>query len=120
MTNGITRREAIRATAGAAAGAVAWAGAGVTDARGQSMSNASRKRMLRFAHLTDIHVKPEKGAAKGMAAALRHAQSLEDPPEMIFTGGDWHTSLYTAIAVLIITCPKLPEAQRREYDVMVA
>ena len=88
MTNGITRREAIRATAGAAAGAVVWAGAGVTDARGQSTINPSRKRVLRFAHLTDVHVKPEKGAAKGMAAALRHAQSLNDPPEMIFTGGD--------------------------------
>lgn len=24
---------------------------------------------------------------------------------MVVTGGDWHTSLYTAIAVLIVTCP---------------
>lgn len=45
-----------------------------------------RKRVVRFAHLTDIHVQPEKGAPEGMEAALQHA--LTQSPDFIFTGGD--------------------------------
>lgn len=48
----------------------------------------ARKRVLRIAHLTDIHVQPEKGAPKGMEACLKHVQSQKDKPDMIFTGGD--------------------------------
>lgn len=47
-----------------------------------------RSRVLRIAHLTDIHVQPERGAPDGLAACLRHAQSLEDPPNFILNGGD--------------------------------
>lgn len=47
-----------------------------------------RKRALRLAHLTDVHVQPERGAADGMMAALRHVQSCNDPPRLILTGGD--------------------------------
>lgn len=47
-----------------------------------------RRRALRVGHLTDIHVQPERAAAEGMAAALRHAQSLADPVQFIVTGGD--------------------------------
>jgi 3',5'-cyclic-AMP phosphodiesterase len=50
--------------------------------------NPARKRVLRFAHLTDIHVQPEKSAAEGLAACLRHVQSQADRPDMILTGGD--------------------------------
>ncbi|MBS1705181.1 MAG: metallophosphoesterase [Armatimonadetes bacterium] len=50
--------------------------------------NPNRKRVLRIAHLTDIHVQPERGAAKGMEAALEHAQGQRDKPDIIFTGGD--------------------------------
>ena len=48
----------------------------------------NRKRVLRIAHLTDIHVQPEQGAPQGMARALRHAQNLADKPDVIFNGGD--------------------------------
>ncbi|QYK55005.1 MAG: metallophosphoesterase [Fimbriimonadaceae bacterium] len=47
-----------------------------------------RKRVLRIAHLTDIHVQPEKGAPEGMEACLAHAQSQKDKPNLIVTGGD--------------------------------
>jgi 3',5'-cyclic AMP phosphodiesterase CpdA len=46
------------------------------------------KRALRVAHLTDIHVQPEKDAPRGMAAALHHAQSQKDKPDLLLTGGD--------------------------------
>ncbi|MDI1248890.1 MAG: metallophosphoesterase [Lacunisphaera sp.] len=48
----------------------------------------SRQRVLRAAHLTDIHVQPGLGAPAGMAAALRHAQGLADRPDLILFGGD--------------------------------
>lgn len=51
-------------------------------------ASAARKRVLRFAHLTDIHVQPERAAGKGLAAALRHVHALPDRPELILTGGD--------------------------------
>lgn len=49
---------------------------------------STRRRALRIAHLTDIHVQPERGAPAGLAACLNHAQSLEDPPDFILNGGD--------------------------------
>lgn len=46
------------------------------------------KRVLRIAHLTDIHVQPERGADQGLTAALHHVQDLKDAPGLILTGGD--------------------------------
>ena len=46
------------------------------------------RRVLRFAHPTDIHVEPELGGAKGMTQALQHMMRMKDPPRMILTGGD--------------------------------
>ncbi len=48
----------------------------------------ARRRALRVAHLTDIHVSNKPGAPEGMAAALRHAQSLADRPDLLLFGGD--------------------------------
>lgn len=49
-----------------------------------------RKRVLRIAHLTDIHVQPERGAPKGLEACLKHVQSHrgKEKVDVIFTGGD--------------------------------
>jgi Icc protein len=43
---------------------------------------------LRFAVLTDIHVKQGIGAEAGMARALHHAQSLKPKVDFIINGGD--------------------------------
>ncbi|MES2559043.1 MAG: metallophosphoesterase [Bacteroidota bacterium] len=47
-----------------------------------------RKRLLRVAHLTDIHVKPDKIAEAGFAAALSQVNELKDKPDFIMNGGD--------------------------------
>ena len=49
---------------------------------------ASKKKVLRFAHLTDIHIEPELRAAEGLAACLHHLQSQKEAPAFIFSGGD--------------------------------
>lgn len=47
-----------------------------------------RNRVLRIAHMTDFHVRPDGISTDGMARALRHAQSQADPPNVIFNTGD--------------------------------
>jgi len=46
------------------------------------------KRALRIAHLTDIHVQPEKKGEEGMAETLRQVNGMKDRPDLILTGGD--------------------------------
>ncbi len=78
----VSRRELIRV-----AGAATLGLAGARSALAQS-ANPSRKRVLRIAHLTDIHIAPERRAAEGFTACLKHVQSQKDKPDLIFTGGD--------------------------------
>lgn len=47
-----------------------------------------RKRVLRFAHLTDVHLEPEVNAPAGLAACLHHIQSQHDQPSFILNTGD--------------------------------
>ncbi|MCS7090052.1 MAG: metallophosphoesterase [Verrucomicrobiota bacterium] len=54
----------------------------------QEVPVAKRRRALRLAHITDVHVQPELGAARGLVACLHHLQSLPDPPELIVNTGD--------------------------------
>lgn len=49
---------------------------------------SEKQRALRLAHITDIHVQPERGAVEGMTAALHHLQGLNDPPQLVINGGD--------------------------------
>lgn len=46
------------------------------------------KRSLRIAHLTDVHIQPERKGDEGLAACLNHVQELEDKPDWILFGGD--------------------------------
>lgn len=48
----------------------------------------NRERVLRVAHLTDIHIEQRSDARAGMAKALAHAQSRSDPPAFILNTGD--------------------------------
>jgi 3',5'-cyclic AMP phosphodiesterase CpdA len=47
-----------------------------------------KKRVLRFAHLTDVHMEPELNAPKGLAACLHHIQSQQEKPAFIMNTGD--------------------------------
>ncbi|MDZ7876278.1 MAG: metallophosphoesterase [Saprospiraceae bacterium] len=47
-----------------------------------------RKRVIRVAHLTDIHLKPDKIAEEGLAKALKSVQNLNPKPDFILNGGD--------------------------------
>ncbi len=75
----LSRRELLLASAG---------GIVLPNLMTQAFPNPNRKRNIRIAHLTDIHVQPEKGAAKGMESAIEHAQGQQIKPDLILTGGD--------------------------------
>ncbi|MCA9076051.1 MAG: metallophosphoesterase [Planctomycetaceae bacterium] len=59
-------------------------------------SETDRSRVVRFAHLTDIHLYAKRSAAIGLAKALAHVQSLDDPPDFLINGGD---AIYDALEV---------------------
>ncbi|MEO7982767.1 MAG: metallophosphoesterase [Bacteroidota bacterium] len=47
-----------------------------------------RKKTIRFAHITDIHLKPGVIPEAGMAKALQHLQDLKPKVDFIMNGGD--------------------------------
>lgn len=51
-------------------------------------ATAPKERVLRIAHLTDIHMQPLVGAARGFEKCLYHVQDLADKPDLIINGGD--------------------------------
>lgn len=61
--------------------------AGLASAR-IGLANPARQRVLRVAHITDVHVQPELRAPEGMTACLRHIHSATDRPDLILSGGD--------------------------------
>jgi 3',5'-cyclic AMP phosphodiesterase CpdA len=81
----LSRRDAIKT------GALSAAALGLLGLPAHLLAQpvpAARKRALRIAHLTDIHVQPELHAGEGMSACLRHVNALPDRPDLILTGGD--------------------------------
>lgn len=78
----MNRRELLKA-----AGLLGLLGAVAGSASAGTIA-APKKRVLRFAHLTDVHIEPELRAAEGLAACLHHLQSQKDAPSFIFSGGD--------------------------------
>ena len=53
-----------------------------------SSTASKKKRVLRVAHLTDIHIKPDKIAEQGLAEALNQVNTMADKPDFIINGGD--------------------------------
>ena len=82
-----TRRGFLQGAAAAAGAVVGWSPLARATAA-ELVAPRRPNRVLRLAHLTDVHVQPELGAGDGLAVCLRHVQSLDDPPTFILTGGD--------------------------------
>jgi 3',5'-cyclic AMP phosphodiesterase CpdA len=53
-----------------------------------SFATDPKKKPIRFAHVTDIHVKPGIIPETGMAKALQHVQQLKPKIDFIINGGD--------------------------------
>ena len=53
-----------------------------------SFAEAAKKKPIRFAHLTDMHVKPGNIPEAGVAKALQHVQQLTTKVDFIINGGD--------------------------------
>jgi 3',5'-cyclic-AMP phosphodiesterase len=62
------------------------AGIAATAAKRIGLPTIERGRVLRIAHLTDMHVQPERGAQAGFEKALGDCQRHD--PDVIFIGGD--------------------------------
>ncbi len=81
----ISRRDFL--TFSAAAG-LTLSASDISAMSSRPISPRRSKRTMRFVHFTDIHIEDKRRAPYGLTAALRHAQALEDKPEMLITGGD--------------------------------
>jgi 3',5'-cyclic-AMP phosphodiesterase len=80
MTPGrLTRRDFLR-------GSVLVSGAALAGC--QPRSATRRSRVLRVAHVTDIHVESSSRARSGMQRALEHIQVQADVPDFILNTGD--------------------------------
>lgn len=91
QTTDCTRRDALRlGSLGLAAGVlgVPLGGCASSSRRGEMPTRNPMHRVARIAHFSDTHIQPELDAARGVAAALRHAQNDTDPPSLLITGGD--------------------------------
>lgn len=83
MGASLSRRDLLKlGVAGAGFAALGW------PASAAGFVRPDRRRALRIAHLTDLHIQPERRAADGVAACLRHVQSSPEAPDLILTGGD--------------------------------
>jgi Icc protein len=61
-----------------------------------AIASEPKKKPLRFAFMSDFHIKPGKVQEEGTAKALHHVQLLNDKPEFIINGGD---AIMDALAV---------------------
>jgi Icc protein len=69
-----------------AAGAGAAAGLGFFSTR--SAASSGKTPSGRFAHITDVHITPERNAPKAVAQMFGHMFSRTDRPELVVNSGD--------------------------------
>jgi 3',5'-cyclic-AMP phosphodiesterase len=70
-------------------------------------ADETRKRVMRVAHLTDIHVHADKVAEEGMARALQSVQQLNPKADFVINGGD----------AIMDALEKSKEEVRQQWDI---
>ena len=55
---------------------------------GKANTASTSEKPFRIAHITDVHMMPLIGAAKGFSKCLNHIQSLPQKPDLIINSGD--------------------------------
>lgn len=70
--------------------------AGVAFSEKLYAQKALSNKSIRIAHITDTHIQPHIGAAKGFEKCLHHIQSLENSCDFIINGGDAIMGMYGA------------------------
>lgn len=92
-----SRRDLLKGAAGLAA-AAALPVAANAHVVGHRIGRGRDRRVLRFAHLTDIHLYSERHSPQGFAKCLDHVQGQADAPEFILNGGDSIFDGFSAIS----------------------
>ncbi|WP_306121004.1 MULTISPECIES: heavy metal translocating P-type ATPase [unclassified Roseitalea] len=77
----------------------------VTNAADKSFLAEVRAMMEAAENGRGAYVRAADRAARAYAPFVHSLAAIAFVMWMVITGGDWHTSLYIAIALLIITCP---------------
>jgi predicted MPP superfamily phosphohydrolase len=55
---------------------------------GRGNTTPTPEKPFRIAHITDVHMMPLIGAAKGFSKCLHHIQNLEHKPDLVINSGD--------------------------------
>lgn len=67
---------------------IGFLSAGVAFSENLYAQKALSNKSIRIAHITDTHIQPHIGAAKGFEKCLHHIQSLKSTCDFIINGGD--------------------------------
>ncbi len=81
------RRDLLR-QAGLLAGGLSLPSLIKANSKPHNTTVAIPKRILRIAHITDVHIQPLIGAAKGFEKCLHHIQNQDIKPDFIINSGD--------------------------------
>ncbi len=80
------RKEFLKYSGSASLGSLLTAG------KTYQQAIVNKNRVLRIAHITDVHVSNNTDdkyrSARGLEQCLHHLQEQQDPPDIIFNGGD--------------------------------
>src|SRR5690349_15779386 len=81
------RREFIK-KATLATGAVSWILPHWLQAKAEPKKSANKKRLLRIAHITDVHILDRKNAEICFERVVRAINNMNDKPDFIINTGD--------------------------------